>query len=271
MAGLSIGNGLSLGNKLSRQGGLSRGGGLTYAGASSWYPTDLGVALLGFWDAERGDLITQSGGLVSSFRDVVAAYDAVQATDAAKPIYSATSFNGRPGLTFDGVDDELTRTTMPPAFPSGASPGEIWAVVDQTALGSDATTRTAVAAGGNSTLTARRLQRVVASSTGRLSMAVGNGSTLLASNNMLVDFYGRHVARGVVGATETQADCDGVAGTAQAIVPNTGTSRVRLGASNSGTATSFWQGVINAVLFTAPLTTQQAAQLLAWGNFRRGA
>lgn len=269
MSGFAIGNGLVLGRRLSLGRGLSRGNGLALDN-SVWYPTDLGASLFAFWDAERSDLVTQSGGLVSSFKDVIAGYDTVQATAGAQPIYSAVSFNGRAGITFDGLNDQLTRVPAPAAIPSGANPGELWAVASQTALVDDTTVRVVTGTGGNSALSTRRLQRSVVASVNTAGMAVGTGAATVTVVNTNVELYGRHVLRGVIGATTSRVDCDGVPGEPQAVTPNSGTSRIRIGANNNGTATSFWQGAVNAILYTAPLTDQQAALLTDWCCVRAG-
>jgi hypothetical protein len=58
---------------------LSRPPGGAIRKASRWTPLKLGTSLLAWWDAERTDLITQASGLVSSWKDAVGGYDAVQA------------------------------------------------------------------------------------------------------------------------------------------------------------------------------------------------
>src|SRR5688500_3331977 len=70
--------------------------------------TILGASLLAWWTADRADLITLSGSQVTSWKDVVAGYDVVQGVGGSRPLWSATSFNGAPSLTFDAIDDELT-------------------------------------------------------------------------------------------------------------------------------------------------------------------
>src|SRR5262245_31893093 len=78
------------------------------APAGPFTPASLGASLLAWWSADRGDLITQSGGVVSSWKDSVAAYDCT-AAGSVQPAYSATGWKGAsPGITFDGVDDCLT-------------------------------------------------------------------------------------------------------------------------------------------------------------------
>lgn len=236
----------------------AQGGGVPFA------PADLGASLLAAWDAERADLIT--GASVSSWKDTVAAYDAVQATGANQPAYSATSFNGRPGVTFNGTSSELTYAATT-GLPTSATACEMWALVDQTALAADATIRFIVAWGGTASTNNRLLRRSV-STLNRGSTSVGNGSTSVASQTIAVDFSGRHLIRGIVSATDTSAVIDGTAGGANAVVPATGTTRLRLGAGTANTAANFWQGVINCVFITDLLSAGQAAQMTAYLNAR---
>jgi hypothetical protein len=230
-----------------------------------WTPAALGSDLLAWWDAERSDLITHVGGAVSSWRDIVGGYDAVQAVGAAKPTYSTTSFNGRPGVGYDGADDELTGP-YPVSFPVGAGGGEIWGATDQQAPGADATVR-AAASLGNGTAAGRALERTVTASVNRVNARIGDG-TSKTTGVATVDFSGRHVIRSITDGTNIYSEIDGVRSTGTACVPTTTGARVRLGAGASAAAGSFWQGVHSTVLFTSLLTAPQAAQLYAYLNGR---
>lgn len=242
------------------------------AAAPAFYPTDLGASLLAFWDAERTDLITKDGSnLVSSWKDVVGGYDAVQAIGASKPLFSATGFNGRPCVIPDGIDDEMTLAPVPAGIPTGANGCIIWALVDQTALPADATNRHIITWGLNSN-TNRYIARLVNSGANRGFAAAGNGTTGIVSINTSVDFSGRHLVSGRVSATDVQADVDGVAGSPSAVTPATGATRLRLLAASAGTAAGFWQGPANAIFITSPtLTAGQLASITAWANARKGA
>jgi hypothetical protein len=65
-----------------------------------------------FWlDAADLSTITIATG-VSEWRDKTGkGVNAVQATGANQPVYSETSFFGRPGITFDGVNDNMLIST----------------------------------------------------------------------------------------------------------------------------------------------------------------
>lgn len=247
--------------------GLSMGINLVGGSATGWSPAALGASLLGWWDAERSDKLSLSGSAVTSWTDLVGGYVASQAISASKPIYSATSFNNRPGLTFDGLDDELTLASVP--FPTGAAACEIWKAIDQTALAADTTTRNLFSFGGGTGATARRLRRDVLGGVNRALMATGDGATAIGPNNANVDFSGRHVVRGIVGAPTVEIHVDGVTGGTSNVVSATGAVRTRIGASDATTPGGFMQGVVSAVLVTAPLTAPEAASLYAYLNARK--
>jgi len=227
--------------------------------------TILGPSLLAWWTADRADLITLSSTAVTSWKDVVADYDAAQGLSAARPLYSATSFNGAPSVIFDSVDDELTLASQP--FPAGASPSEIWAIVQQDALAADATVRAIAGYGGAASTARRGIERaVVASNLARAT--AGNGAAPVSATD-IVDFSGRHVVRGAFSAIDETIATNGGAPVSAAVVPATGASRLRIGALSNSTPGNFWNGKIRDVLVTGPLTTDQAAALLAWALPRR--
>ena len=239
---------------------------LRLAGGAGWTPAALGSSLLGWWDAERTDKLTLSGSSVSTWTDVVGGYAATQGVSGSKPSWDANAFGGRPGVIFDGADDELTLGSVP--FPVGANASEIWALVDQQAPGADVNTR-AFFTYGDVTNTSRRAQRYSTGGANRLQSVVGSGAANVGAD-VIADFSGRCVARVIVSGTDTTAAVNGTSGSAQAVIPSTATSRTRLGATSASTAANFWQGQINTVIVTNPLSTGQAAQLLAYLKARGG-
>lgn len=73
-----------------------------------WTPAALGSALALWLDAADASTITLNGSTVSQWRDKSGnARHASQPTAANQPTYTASAFAGKPGLTFDGVDDNL--------------------------------------------------------------------------------------------------------------------------------------------------------------------
>ncbi|HTM77999.1 MAG TPA: hypothetical protein VL133_10260, partial [Devosia sp.] len=76
----------------------------------SWSPLALGASLLAWWDASQG--VSLSGSQVTAWADRKSGYSVAQGTGAARPLWSATSFGGKPGLTFDGIDDLLNMESL---------------------------------------------------------------------------------------------------------------------------------------------------------------
>lgn len=223
----------------------------------------LGTDLLGYWDANRADLITQSGGLVSQWLDIRHGYALVQATGANQPGYSATGFNGRPCVTGNGTGQYMT--LAPDPFPVDAF--ELWAVVDQTAFAADATIRVIFQKGGNTASTAQGIRRAVVSAVNRARSSYRSSN----ETQSLADFSGRHVVRGVfltggtLGFGTHECFIDGVSdgltnvGTGE-VIPQT---RARLFASTLDTAASFYQGGACAILVTNPLSASKSGALTA--------
>jgi len=230
-----------------------------------WTPQQLGGSLLAWWDADRVDLITQSGELISSWKDSVGGYDAIQASAGAKPAFLTAGFKGRPGAVFDGVDDELMVASIPGSFPLNDAPGEIWLLADQTALPADTGQRVGFSYGGTNGATSRRAFRSVISGANRAS----GTATSPGVSHSPVDLSGRHVMRFCVSDTDCRMDVDGVTGPAAAgVATGAVAARARLGASNGTSASLFWQGMIAAALVTAPLSAAQADQMYAVFNRR---
>ncbi|NJL06862.1 MAG: hypothetical protein HC900_00310 [Methylacidiphilales bacterium] len=229
---------------------------------AQWSPLSLGASLLAWWTAERADLMTLSGAQVSSWRDVVAGYDAAQATGTRRPTYSATSFGGGPGLTFDGVDDYLF-ATQPGVFPVDASPCEMWVLMQQDSLAEATATTLILQYGGTDGFLRRRsLERAVISGVSRAQGTVGDGSTRAFPTVSSVDLSSRHVLRLEVAATESRLSVDNSAAATVAFVPATAAMRVAIGATLIGT--SPLNGKIAEVLVTGALTDAQAAALWSY-------
>ncbi len=229
----------------------------------------LGADLLGYWDADsrywgaNGNMTIVTG--ASSWKDVVAGYDAVQATAGSQPLFSATSFNGAPSLTFDGTDDQLTLASQP--FPTSAF--EIWVLCQQDAAAADATVRAAVAYGGNASTTAVLLGRTVTTGTNRGRATIGDGGTGQPLPATTTDLSSRHVERLVVGASSSSLIVDGGAANNLTVTPSIGATRLRHGASTLNTPSGFWQGKVAAVLITNALSAAKATSLQAWLLSRR--
>lgn len=249
--------------------GLGLGLGLTPSDGGGYNPvTALGSDLLGYWEANRFDLITQSGGLVSSWKDVVSGADALQAGGSAKPGYSPTGFNGAPCLTFDGVDDFLicTDPVLLALLPIGATPVEMWGLTQQDALAADATVRRLFAYGGEN-INARYSAHSGNGSQNVFNSFAGDGSAVAGSNAS--GFLGRSVTRSVFSANQVQSILNASIGTATPVVPATVATRIRLGASSAASPGGYWQGSDAVLIFTKSLSTDKATALAAWLNSRR--
>jgi hypothetical protein len=232
-------------------------------------PFDLGTGLYDLWDAERAGDLSLSGAAVTAWTSAKNGYSAAQSTGASRPAYSATSFNGRPGVTFDGADDELTYAGVG-VFPTGASPCEIWVLADQAAMPPGSTAaRIVFGLGATATAQRRSLQRAVVSSANVAQLEVGNGAGANTASGPGV-FSGRTILRAISGATTARVDQNGVAGTAAAVVPNIGTTRTRIGATTANTAANFFQGVVSLIAVTELLSDLQAGQMLAFLKTRGG-
>lgn len=225
--------------------------------------TILGDDLLEWWTADDESSLTLVGAAVSAWRGQKAGREVVQATSSARPQFSATSFNGAPGLTFDGTDDRLAVEDVFD-FPTGSNGSELWGVVQQDALSSGTTVRGLVSYGGDSSDVRRGVERRAPGSTNRASATAGDGASSTFQVSSDVDLSGRHVVRGAITPTTVGIQVDETTLTTIATVPATGTSRLRIGALSNSTAANFWQGQIRDVLVTAPLTTDQANALWDW-------
>lgn len=213
--------------------------------------------LLAWWGAESGITVTGSG--VSAWVDRKRGYTLVQDTDGARPAYSATGFNGTPGLTFDGTADNLRMESQP--FPSGANPCEVWLVVQQDALVADTGVRVVFSYGGSTAVTRRVIRRVVTTGVNRASVIAADGATSNAAETATAEFSTRHLVRAVFGATETSIAIDGGVAATVGSVPATGTARVSVGSAQADTAGSFWNGKIRDVIVTSLLSAEKAALL----------
>jgi hypothetical protein len=236
------------------------------AGSSAlwqWSPWLLGNSLVAWWDAEHSDLIAATGGAVSSWADAVQGIAAVQAIGAQMPLYGASAFNGRPGVTFDGVDDYLRAVGTSRGFPTGSAGGEVWILADELAPGSDGASRDFASLGAGTNNDSRRLNGTGGTGTFRGRMVVGTGASSVSHTNGLVDAFGRHVFRFVTTPTQEWVEVDGVSDTPTAVTPSTSADRVTLGAHATTSPVVFGKMVLAVAIFTLPLTAGQSAALFS--------
>jgi hypothetical protein len=237
---------------------------------ATWTPLDLGADLLGWWDAEAFSTLTfGAGATITTWADKVAGYALTQAFSAQKPIYSASSFNNRPALTFDGVDDFLNLENQP--FPNGINPCEVWF------LGADllpvATTgsRRIFCFGGNAITSSRTLLRVSSGTADLATATTGTGSGNTSVSDAGSDLRNNTVVRVRHEATKVRIATNGGAfSDSAATVPATGTTRVRMGSSIGDTASQFANVRLNGVLVTLALSAANATLLTNYLKNRGG-
>lgn len=224
----------------------------------------LGARLLAFWDAERSDTLTLAGASVTGWADLVTGCVVAPPSTAARPVWSATSFAGRPGVSFDGIDDWLVAPTAP--VPGGGNGCELWVVARQDAPPADATDRYLFSLGESSSVNRQiRVARSVVGGINRAAARVGDGTTNEIVVTSARDFSGAHVVRACFGPG-TRVSIDGEPAAAVGRGPaGLGTS-IAIGATVAGS--SAINGVINAALVTLTLGNVDAAQLLSYLQLR---
>jgi len=246
---------------------------------------DLQSKLAYMWDAEYSSTITRDGGgLVSEWRDLVDGTPMVQATAANKPTYSATSFGGGAGVTFDGVNDELTYVFAGGhRFPLAADPVEIWVLVSSAAPDTNTNTLYFFTYGTNTG--ARSVGRFGSpypegQTTGgyhnrsRASMT-GTGTTNCNPNADLglnTRFYFRMTNNGTTTTMQNNGATFGgpVNNSSVPMVPATITGRARMGASSAPTIANWAPCTIACVaVFTTLLTIDECDAMETYLHQRR--
>lgn len=226
-----------------------------------WLPSDLGADLLAWWDTTHG--VTESSGAVSAWADKIGPYSAAEATN--QPTYSATSFNGRPGITFDGSNDLLTVASQP--FPSGTNPSEIFVVCDILADAATSGVQTIFSYGGATTGVVRRITRAANNA---INASGDNAGSVASAQNAAQDWAGRRVIHGIFSGAEVQVGVDGGSlSSPVTAVSTTGTTRVRVGAGTNNTATSFAQVIVGHVIVTGALSGDMRARMNKWALWAR--
>lgn len=102
---------------------------------SPWTPVDLGASLKGFYLASADKTIATG---VSQWTDLSGNNNHLtQATPANQPAWSATSFNGRPGITFDGLAHYLKSNAIGALFAGNDTPVSIILAMQYASLAND--------------------------------------------------------------------------------------------------------------------------------------
>ncbi len=195
----------------------------------------------------------------------------MQAVSGSKPAWGATSFNSRPGITFDGNDDNLRVASQP--FPSGAAPSEIWGLVSQDAPNATTGTRRVLAYGGVTNNDSRFLARSPGASVNVANSSTGTGGSSIsaATSEAGVPFLGRPVARLLIPPTAIQTQIDGITTTVAvpAVSATNATGEVRIGTGTNGAG--YWLGVFNTIIVTdGQQSVDQTDALYAYLKARGG-
>ncbi|MCK1472384.1 hypothetical protein [Bradyrhizobium sp. CW10] len=231
----------------------------------------LGNDLLAWWDADahywgaNGGMTIATG--VSSWRDIVAGYSAVQASGAAQPVFSSTSFNGSPGLTSDGIDDCLvcTDAALLTGLPAGDAGGELWSLAQNDNL-AGATFFDLFGYANASQSDARTIGGIATPVYGRTVFGTGGGNVSVGGTTL---FSGRRVIRGAYSSAGTVLFIDGAQEGSLPGTPATAAARVALFARALATPSNYWTGIGAAFLITKPLSATKAAVLASYLMSRR--
>lgn len=230
-----------------------------------WSPKSIPRSNLRHWwcAEDYASLMTDDGaGRISSWTDRVGG-QAVTGTTTARPTYGAAAFNAAyPGLTFDGVANTLAWATLSGQLVSitAASAGELWAVYN-TPVTPPASMRIA-GYGGTSGATMRQIGATTS------AVLVYDGATTCLGGAPA----GYHITGGAWHGTVEEGRDNGTALANSTIATlNTGTTRLRLGASTLTTASQFAAMVLSDVIIIAgTLSTLDRQRLEAWFAWNRG-
>lgn len=233
-----------------------------------WSPWMLPRSLLrGFVDFENTSRITNTAGRVAAITDCIAGSSWAEVSSSGPSLITST-VTGRQVASFNGTANYLQIATVPAAFPlSGAM--EWWVIGTQDVADADGTTRYALCAGGASNNWIGLGRR----SNGGKSQILGvtNNTNAPGPSVSTLNYSGRHVVRSVWDGTNQIVSGDGIVGNTFAVSASGNNTRIRLGASATTTANSFWQGEISAVLqISGNLSAQDANNLFIWSRIRLG-
>lgn len=222
--------------------------------------TPLQLSPYEWWRASVLSSITKDAGTgaVSAHRSIITGLEATQGTGAAQPIWNATSFNGFPGITYDGVDDFLGFFGTISTIPVGANAGEEWWVVDQLTAAAVTGSTYLGTIGGGSNNNVRASVRAVVSGTNRFRV-VDSNITIPGPTTV---FFSRCIVRATYTGALSTTEINTVAGTPTAVTSAIAATTIRFGASQ--TATSFGNFVFKERIFLPPLTAAQATALYAF-------
>jgi hypothetical protein len=214
------------------------------APATLWTPADLGAGLLAWWNAD--DL---GEGPASAWADRIAGNTPVQASPANQPVAGWASFNGVGGVTFDGVDDQLTLVGTG-SLPVGAVPCEVWTLTRRTS----GSTITVFGYGG-----AAASFRTVRRSGGLAQMHDGSGGLVNGGSFGGFGILGARFDAALFTLRQNGAQ----AGTDDATL-NTDATRLRIGANTATSAANLFGGIVRHILVTDLLALSDQEKMEGW-------
>ncbi len=235
-----------------------------------FHPTRLGAKLLAMWDAEEADTFTHVANVVSAWAPIVGTGTWAQTTEASKPTRSTTALNNRPALAFDGSNDFMTITGIGP-FPSGSNTAdcEVFVLEQNDTLDSDTTGDVFFTFGGATTTASARMSRSVSTGIVRRGMSIGTGTGNPNTAQQPADRAVPHLSHLRVFPGGGAFALDRQAESLITAVSSIGTSRCRIGASESATAASHAMTRINVIMLTSALSPSERQAMKNW-CFRRG-
>lgn len=221
------------------------------------------------WDAERTNTLTLSGSAVTEWRSAKNGYAAAQAAGTARPNYSATGLNGRPALTFDGLDDELIYAGVG-VFPTGSAPCEIWMLTSYDGIGADAATKHLAGYGSATAYSGvRSVRRAAVGGVNRMTGLMGDGTT-----NQIAfapgDCSGLNIVRIQFGSTGVTASRNGETGATTPAIPATGAAQVSIGSGPVSSQRLYAPCKVALFGVFPSLSTNEAVQMLAYLKVRGG-
>lgn len=244
---------------------------------TAFHPYQIATVFWDFEDTSKGTFGATatawiSGGLAAT------PITAAEVTGSG-PTYSATSFNGRPGVTGNGSTMylEALSTTQGgsqdlTSLQIGSTANEMYAFLNQPDAGAVVTTR-AIFGYGNaatSSVRGRIIYKVSVSTVSTLRGEAGTGAGQITSDNG--PFLNRNLVHVIYGTNTVNAELNGVAGsTPAATTLNALAARLRILSTPTNTATvpqSFSTTTINGVGVFPTLTAGQRNSMTYFGNAR---
>lgn len=232
-------------------------------------PLALGDKLVAWWDAEEYASLTLASGLVTTWAPKIGAGNYTQATTTNKPAYDATGFNGRPCVTFDGVDNFMAQASGVGPFPTGASiDHEIFILEQNDTADADTAGDIFFTFGGATQATCVRMSRAVSGGNMRRTFSVGSGAAGVVATETTVAravphlFSARIYAGGAAMAVDKRAE------QVISVAHSISSSRARLGSSEATSPGSYANTRLNSIILTTALTAAERAAMKDWGCAR---